>query len=53
MQRAEIRILKEMNQERLGSFLQCLDSMRLPAQLGAHIRGKEIERNLADQARKG
>lgn len=53
MQRAQVCILKEMHEERLGRLLQRLDRMRLPAELGADVGGKEFEGNFADEAGEG
>jgi hypothetical protein len=53
MDSTQIRILEQMHHKRLGSFLQCLDRVRLPAQFGADIGGEEIEGDFADEAGEG
>jgi hypothetical protein len=37
-----------MNKESLGSFLQRLNSMRLPAQFGTDVGGEKVERHFTD-----
>lgn len=53
MDRAEVRILKQMHKESLGGFLQGLDGMRLPAQLVRHLGGEHVHGDFAHEARKG
>ncbi|KAF3403487.1 hypothetical protein F1880_009584 [Penicillium rolfsii] len=53
MNSTQIRILEKMHHERLGSFLQGLDRVRLPAQFGADFRREKVERDFADEAGKG
>lgn len=53
MNRAQIRILKQMHQKRLGGFLKGLDGVGLPAQLGAYFGRKQVERNFTHETRKG
>lgn len=53
MQRAQVRIFKEMHEKRLGRLLQCLDRMRLPAEFGADVGGEEFEGDFADEAGEG
>lgn len=50
---AQVRVFEQVDEERLCRFLQGLDGMRLPAQLGAHVRGEDLQRNLAHQSREG
>lgn len=53
MQRAEVRVLEEVDEEGLGGLLQGLDGVRLPPQFGADLGGEQVQRDLAHEARKG
>lgn len=53
MDGTQIRVLEQMHHERLRRFLQRLNRMRLPPQLGANFGGQEIERDFTDKPRKG
>lgn len=53
MDGAEIGVLEQMDQESFSSFLERLDCMRLPSQLGADLGGEEVQGDLADESRKG
>lgn len=47
MDGAEIRILKQVHQERLRRLLQRLDRLRLPPDLMPSFLGEELERDFA------
>lgn len=42
-----------MHHKRLGRFLQRLDRMRLPAQLGADFGGEQVQSDFADESGEG
>jgi hypothetical protein len=48
---AKIRVFEQVNQKGLSSFLERLDCMRLPSQLGANVCGEDVESNFADETR--
>lgn len=50
---AQIRVFEQVDQECLRCFLECLDGVRLPAELGAAFCGEEVECDFADEAGEG
>jgi hypothetical protein len=42
-----------MHHKRLSRFLQRLDRMRLPAELGANFGGEKVQRDFADESGEG
>jgi hypothetical protein len=53
MDSAQIRILKQMHEKRFGGFLEGLNGVRLPAQLGTYFGGQQVERDFTHETRKG
>jgi hypothetical protein len=53
VQGAQVRVLEQVHQERLGGLLEGLDGMRLPTELGAALGGEDIECDFTDESREG
>lgn len=49
MDGAKIRVLEQVYQKGFSGFLERLDCMRLPSQLGANVCGEDVESNFADE----